>query len=104
MRPIIAAAISLGLGACSPHYFTSAPAWQPYFKAVREGKVHSICDDAARSAVNRAGGRLAIVLTETGEPHMVAIDGDGMVRDNRVPGGEPVFWFELPYQWIAEEN
>lgn len=98
MRPIITAAITLGLGACSPHYFTASPAWQPYFQAVRAGRVQSVCDNAARNAP----GRMAIVLTEDGKPHMVAIDALGYVTDNRLPGG--AFWWQLPYLWVTEER
>lgn len=101
-HPLMAAAIGAELAACVPHYMVAGPAWQPYFRAVRAGEVHSPCDDAAARAVERGGGRLAIVLTEKDEPHMVAIDRLGLVRDNRVAG--PVFWWQLPYVWVTAER
>lgn len=96
--PYIAAACALAIGACSPRFEFNAAGWQPYFAQVRAGNHPSICDNAAR----QQPGRLAIVLTETGEGHMVAVERDGWVNDNRLPGG--AYWWQLPYRWIAEER
>lgn len=93
---LIASAITLS--ACAPR-FAFPGAFQSYFAAVRAGRIHSICNDYARAH----HGRLAIVMTEKGQPHMVAIDSLGFVRDNRVPGG-PVWWPELPYRWVSVEK
>ncbi len=83
-------------GAGEPHFLLPEGTWANQFQMARQGQAR---DCAALAAAT--GYPMAIVITERGEGHMVALRPDGLVLDNRYP--RPVPWWWLPYTWIVRE-
>ncbi len=99
MNRALAFAAAAALAACAapePHFLLPEGVWANQFALARHGQTR---DCAALAA--KTGYPMAIVITERGEGHMVALRPDGLVLDNRYP--RPVPWWWLPYTWIVRE-